>query len=143
MTRKDLTLADVNSTYVSKTGNVSEDINGIKTFLSVPVCATNASSDSQLTNKAFTDLTYQPISLMSNYLRTSAASLTYLTQANASLIYQTIEGMSAYLTTSAASSTYLTISNAITTYVGLGSANTFTSTNQFNQPIKIQSTSDR
>jgi hypothetical protein len=36
--------------YVSRTGSVNEDINGIKTFLSVPVCATNANTNNQLVN---------------------------------------------------------------------------------------------
>lgn len=38
---------------VSLTG--AETINGIKTFSSVPVCATNATTSSQLTNKAYVD----------------------------------------------------------------------------------------
>ena len=92
--------------YVSRTGSVSEDIDGIKTFLSVPLCATNASSNSQLTNKGFTDLTYQPISLMTNYLTTAVASITY----------QPISLMTNYLTTAVASATYQTITG-MTNYV--------------------------
>jgi len=45
----------VNKTYVDdnfvyKTGSVTENITGLKTFLSVPVCATNASTNNQLVN---------------------------------------------------------------------------------------------
>ena len=40
----------VDSNFVYKTDSVDENINGIKTFLSVPVCATNASTNNQLVN---------------------------------------------------------------------------------------------
>ena len=48
----------VDDNFVNRTNNLNQDINGIKTFLSVPICATNASTNSQLTNKGFTDTTY-------------------------------------------------------------------------------------
>lgn len=43
----------ISSTYVKLTGN--ETIAGVKTFSSVPVCATNPSANNQLTNKAYVD----------------------------------------------------------------------------------------
>ena len=43
-------------------------------------------------------LTYQPITLMGDYVTGIYASATYLTQSSASSIYQTISGMSNYIT---------------------------------------------
>jgi hypothetical protein len=48
----------VDDNFVDRTNNLTQDINGIKTFLSIPLCATNASINSHLTNKSFTDATY-------------------------------------------------------------------------------------
>jgi hypothetical protein len=43
-------------------------------------------------------LTYQPITLMGDYLTTITATATYLTQSSAASIYQTISNMSNYIT---------------------------------------------
>ena len=43
----------VDDNFVNRTNNLNQDINGIKTFLSVPICSTNATTDFQLINKKY------------------------------------------------------------------------------------------
>ena len=39
--------------YVDRTNNLSQNVNGVKTFLSVPIYSTTATSDFQLINKKY------------------------------------------------------------------------------------------
>jgi hypothetical protein len=40
----------VDDNFVDRTNNLNQDINGVKTFLSVPICSTNALNNNQLVN---------------------------------------------------------------------------------------------
>jgi microcystin-dependent protein len=101
--------------------NYGATFNAQTTFnTNAPISNTAPSLPAHLTTKNFTDLTYQTIANMSNYLTTTAAASTYQTIANmsnyltttvAASTYQTIANMSNYLTTTAAASTYQTIAN--------------------------------
>ena len=39
--------------FVDRTNNLNQDINGVKTFLSIPICSTTATTDFQLINKKY------------------------------------------------------------------------------------------
>ena len=46
------------ATYVDRKNNLTQDINGQKTFTSVPLCSTNPSNNFHLTNKTYCDSTF-------------------------------------------------------------------------------------
>ena len=88
-----------------------------------------ASLSSAKLDSATAASTYQPISGMSSYLTTSAASSTYLTSATASSTYQTQAGMSGYLPKAGGTMTgAITFASGqtISGYAALATAQTFT-----------------
>ena len=54
--------------FVNRTNNLNQDINGIKTFLSVPICSIIPNNLYQLVNKNYCDITFETLSGMINYV---------------------------------------------------------------------------
>jgi hypothetical protein len=116
------------ATYVSLTG--AQSISGIKTFVSVPECATGATTANQLVNKTTLDTA----------ITTAATAYAKLADANAFTNTNTFNSFLPTSTISATTANQLvnktTLDTAITTaataYAKLADANAFTNTNTFN-----------
>ena len=61
----------VDDNFVNRTNNLNQDINGIKTFLSVPLCSIIPINSNQLVNKNYCDITFETLSGMINYVNRS------------------------------------------------------------------------
>ena len=112
---------------IQANANAWTNTNTFNSFL--PTSTQPPTNPTDLTTKTYVDTFLTQANAVLTYLTIATASATYLTSALASTTYLTIAN---------ASTTYLTIANALSTYARVGSANTFTAINQFNQPIKIQ-----
>ena len=119
--------------FVDRVNNLDQDVNGVKTFLSIPICTTSATTDFQLINKKyavdnFVDRTNN-LSQNINGSKTFSNSTTFSADAtvNTALICNTINARNPSVNTSRELWTNLTTASTIE----IGTNNT---------PISIKST---